>query len=571
MKYFIIHLFLVVFFISRIDTLHAQITFSEIMFDVASNEYHDEFVEIFNLSGSDSVDISGWTFSDSSGTDQILPHRGGRKIPPESFAIILDGSYFNNSTVYDALVPDSVIILTISDNSFGKSGLSNSLAELLTIRDSSGNILTRYKYSVGNIPGFSDEKIDLTGDNDPLNWRDSKTEGGTPGFKNSVSPRDIDFGFDQNSFFLPDLIFDDDTIILTVQIYNFGRLTPSARMDLIVFCDRNGDDDFQETDILIGRRNISTNAQTLDFNWQNVPPGRYGLTAQLFYEADENNENNKICKVIQILSRGEFLHINEIKFLTRTDEPEWIELVNISQEEILLKGWSLTDLTDTLTIDSFLSVSPEGYMVLSKDTLPDIYHMTKENLFILDKFPTLNDQGDEISLIDPAGNCREQVTYQADWLEGEAVRFPSMERINPRLNESKAENWGPSMDPRSGTPGEKNSIYSNLEGRGISLKAIPNPFSPDADGVDDITIIHGMIPETNARIRARIFDIKGRLIRTLKDNRFSGSQFDLVWDGKNQEGRTARIGIYIVYIEAINDRQGVLREMKTTVVLAQKM
>ncbi len=571
MKHHILHLFLFVFFISWLDTQNAQITFSEIMFDVATNEYHDEFVEIFNLSDTDSVNISGWTFSDSSGTDQILPHRGGRKIPPESFAVILDGSYFNNSTTYDSLIPDSVIILKISDNSFGKSGLSNSVAELLTIRDSSGNILTSYKYSVGNIPGFSDEKIDLTGDNDALNWRDSKTEGGTPGFTNSVSPRDIDFGFDQNSISLPDLIFTDDTIILIVQIYNFGRLMPSARMALIVFCDRNGDGDFQETDILIERRDLPTNAQTLEFNWQNAPPGQYELTVQLYFEADENTENNTIRKVIQILSRGEMLHINEIKFLTWTDEPEWIELVNNGRDEILLKGWSLTDLTDTLTIDSFLFVSPEGYMVLSEDTLPDIYHMAKENLFILDKFPTFNDQGDEITLINPAGNSREQVTYQGDWLEGEDFRFPSLERINPRLNESKAENWGPSMDPRSGTPGEENSIYSNLEGRGMSVEALPNPFSPDADGIDDITIIYGEIPENSARIRAQIFDIKGRLIHTLKDNRFTGSRFNLVWDGKNREGRTARIGIYIIFIEALNDRQGVLREMKTTVVLAQKM
>ena len=85
---------------------------------------------------------------------------------------------------------------------------------------------------------------------------------------------------------------------------------PSARMALIVFCDRNGDGDFQETDILIERRDLPTNAQTLEFNWQNALPGQYELTVQLYYEADENTENNTIRKVIQILSRGEMLHIN---------------------------------------------------------------------------------------------------------------------------------------------------------------------------------------------------------------------------------------------------------------------
>ncbi len=31
------------------SNIFAQITFSEIMFDVSTNEYHDEFVEIFNF------------------------------------------------------------------------------------------------------------------------------------------------------------------------------------------------------------------------------------------------------------------------------------------------------------------------------------------------------------------------------------------------------------------------------------------------------------------------------------------------------------------------------------------
>ena len=96
------------------------------MYDVATIEHHDEFIEIFNLSDQDSIDITGWSFSDSSGVDYILPHRGGKKIAPRSFAIILDGSYFNNSATYDTILSDSLVILKIDDNAFGKNGLSNS-------------------------------------------------------------------------------------------------------------------------------------------------------------------------------------------------------------------------------------------------------------------------------------------------------------------------------------------------------------------------------------------------------------------------------------------------------------
>ncbi len=37
---------LIILFMSNV---FAQITFSEIMFDVSTNEYHDEFVKIFNF------------------------------------------------------------------------------------------------------------------------------------------------------------------------------------------------------------------------------------------------------------------------------------------------------------------------------------------------------------------------------------------------------------------------------------------------------------------------------------------------------------------------------------------
>jgi flagellar hook assembly protein FlgD len=134
-----------------------------------------------------------------------------------------------------------------------------------------------------------------------------------------------------------------------------------------------------------------------------------------------------------------------------------------------------------------------------------------------------------------------------------------------------AENWGPCVEQSGATPGRINSIYSEVRKGQSKVITSPNPFSPNSDGIDDVTIISGEIPEKSARIRAEVYDIRGRLIQTLKDNRFSGSQFNLVWDGKDVNGRIARIGIYIIFIQALNDRLGVLREMKTTVVLAQKL
>jgi len=109
--------------------LNAQIVFNEVMYDAEGADYHDEFIELVNLSGLDTVDLSGWHLSDSLYDDIISDAGNGLKLAPRQYAVILDGSYFANSTTYDDIIPDSALIVTISDNAFTKSGLSNSIGE----------------------------------------------------------------------------------------------------------------------------------------------------------------------------------------------------------------------------------------------------------------------------------------------------------------------------------------------------------------------------------------------------------------------------------------------------------
>ncbi len=568
-------IFIILILIS--STTFAQITFSEIMFDVSTSEYHDEYVEIFNLSLSDTLDITGWQFSDSVGVDEIIPVNGNFKLAPQSFAVILDGSYFGNSTVYDTIIPPDVLILKVSDNSLGSSGLANTKAEYLSIIDSTGDTLATYRYSIGNTQGFSDEKIILDGDNNPLNWADCLIEGGTPGSKNSVSPRDYDVGLDEYSLQLPTLLFENDTVSFQIVVYNYGLQPVNDSIEISLYSDRNDNYLFDSGDILIIDSKVQvylpvTQAtDTLYFEWKNLPAGQHSLILNMGYFADENDLNNSITKQVSIIVRKSTLHLNEIKYLIFTDEPEWIEIFNSGNEKLFLKGWGITDINDTAYIDSSVFIYPNQYKVLSADTINQFYDIEDSLVLILDNFPTLNDGGDDISLIEPGGGWRERVVFTKDWLEDYEAQKVSLERINSHLYENKSENWGPSQSNFGATPGEQNSIFMDISDIKMSIDVRPNPFSPDGDSFDDYTIINGELAEKSARIKIQIFDIKGRLIRTLRDNQFSGNTFNLVWDGKNENGKLARMGIYIIFVQALNDRSGVIKEMKTTVVLAQKL
>jgi hypothetical protein len=69
----------------------------------------------------------------------------------------------------------------------------------------------------------------------------------------------------------------------------------------------------------------------------------------------------------------------------------------------------------------------------------------------------------------------------------------------------------------------------------------------------------------------KIFDVRGRLIRYLVNNEPSGSRRDIVWDGYDEEKQKARIGVYVIFLEGMDEAGGVLHAAKGVVVLAGKL
>ena len=552
----------------------AQITFSEVMFNPSTNEYHDEFVEVFNISEYDSISIDGWIFSDGQSTDMIFSHTNNKKIAPRSFAIILDGSYFKNSTVYDSQIPEHVSVFKIDNNSFGANGLANSSSETLALINSVEDTISIYSYSIDNKEGLSDEKIILDGDNSQANWANCTVQGGTPGSRNSVSPYDIDAALVDDAIQIQEPAFAGDKVEVIVYVSNAGIYPISDSAFILLYSDRCQNKSSEPEEKLLARIPFlfrSENENRVVFQWENVPAGVHYIIAVLVAEWDMNISNNSLCRQFIVLSRASSLHINEIKFLTNVSEPEWIEIVNCADLPVFLKSWSISDMKDTMVIDTAVFVFPGQFKVLAADSLRQIYDIEDSLVIINNKLPSLNNTEDEITLSQPRGGWVERINYSASWLEGEDYRNVSLERINPLLNAAFADNWGPCISSQGASPGMKNSIFLKLNQPEAQISVSPNPFSPDADGMDDVTIISGVIPEKSVRMRIRIFDINGRLIRTLLDNRYSGSEFSVVWNGRNNSGSLMAIGIYIILIEALNDRNGVYLTKKSWVVLAKKL
>jgi len=71
-------------------------------------------------------------------------------------------------------------------------------------------------------------------------------------------------------------------------------------------------------------------------------------------------------------------------------------------------------------------------------------------------------------------------------------------------------------------------------------------------------------------LNARIYDIKGRLIRSLANGEVAGTEGDIIWNGLDDAKQRARIGVYVVFLEATDRVNGRVETAKAVAVVAAR-
>ncbi len=269
--------------------------------------------------------------------------------------------------------------------------------------------------------------------------------------------------------------------------------------------------------------------------------------------------------------------INEIMFEVSSTNSEFVELVNISDSLINMGGWKLVDEAGNETIVSPVNflLEPNNLFVLAADTtILDNYSFEDiSNLRIAGQSDLgLSNSGEILLLKDIHGNVIDSINYNAKWHNNFSdTKNLSLERINPSLNSNDPYNWSTSVDASGATPLCRNSIFTELGKLESKLEFSVNPFSPDNDGFEDFTIISYNLKNETSQIRIKIFDDKGRKIRTLVNNRASGSSGSVIFDGLDDEGKALRIGMYIVFLEAIGTNSSTVETLKKIIVIARPL
>ena len=185
------HIYILVLFLS--SNLAGQIILTEIMYDPIGSERTDEFVEIYN-SDAQAVDLAGWQIGDGLSFDPLAAvENNGMLLQPGQYGIIFDANYFSDSSAsYIDIIPETALLLKIDGLTFGSGGWSNSTAESVFLVNAAEDTVQTYTISPDNAPGFSDEKINLSGTNAAENWGESLRLNGSPGSKNTLTAREID-------------------------------------------------------------------------------------------------------------------------------------------------------------------------------------------------------------------------------------------------------------------------------------------------------------------------------------------------------------------------------------------
>jgi hypothetical protein len=162
---------------------------------------------------------------------------------------------------------------------------------------------------------------------------------------------------------------------------------------------------------------------------------------------------------------------------------EYLEIKNVSTTPFNLSGWKLSDATSTGTINSNFTLQPDSIVILCSTGNVTIFSAFGRTIGVT-SFPSLDNDGDLISLKSPQGKTIHAVNYTIEWYQNEVKKDGgwSLEMIDTKNPCSGISNWKASTDASGGTPGKKNSVD------GVNADAAP-PQLIRTYNLDNLTLI----------------------------------------------------------------------------------
>lgn len=192
-------------------------------------------------------------------------------------------------------------------------------------------------------------------------------------------------------------------------------------------------------------------------------------------------------------------------------EAEFVEIYNKSSKVFDVSGWEISDGSSTGTLQSAYLL-PGNYLVLTSTSNVGLYSPSVG----VSSFPSLNNSGDNIVLMDNTSVVLDDISYTDSWYnDPEKIEGGyTIERINPNDPCTDIQDWGASLDVNGGTPGTQNSVYDNtpdINPPGIDqiLAFSPNYITIQFNEGMDSTLLADAIISSTPSLTVQSLNING--------------------------------------------------------------
>lgn len=147
---------------------------------------------------------------------------------------------------------------------------------------------------------------------------------------------------------------------------------------------------------------------------------------------------------------------------TTAPNAEYLELYNRSTTDLNLEGWLLADAASNVELPFYL-LPANSYVVIAAENDTSLFQAITP-LLALQNLPSLNNNGDAITIRNNENTLLDSVNYSASWYRSSIKDDGgfSLELIDLDDFCSDELNWIASEDESGGTPGFQNSVFSSI-------------------------------------------------------------------------------------------------------------
>lgn len=295
-------------------------------------------------------------------------------------------------------------------------------------------------------------------------------------------------------------------------------------------------------------------------------------------------------KIILTTNEGPKLLINEIMFSTKYD---WVEVYCVddgnSGNGAQIKGFYFDDLDgDKDKVIGTCTIKTGEFLVLHYGVEEqDVTFGVNGKIDLFTNKKSITSTTDQLVIYNPLGEIIDAVCWTSDkppeneesdrqklievgkW-QGEAIDSTQVSKgqslARKILVDTNSKNdWYVTSVPTLGLPNEV--ISQATPSIKIKVMKIVNQTSCPQENKKP-TIIYSL--SEPAQVSLRIYDIRGRLVKKLIDQEYIFKEENTItWDGKNEDGSFLPVGIYICYLEAVNENGSSFD--KATLILAKEL